>query len=468
MTVQQRIRKLNEAAPRAGARYVLYWARENRRTESNHALAFATELANSLALPVLFYESLTCEQPYANDRLHTFVLEGVPDTAARLKALGIGYVFHLRPQPGDADNALYRLATEAAAVVTDDGPVFAKALHNRSLAPMLGVGLYAVDSSCIVPMSCFEKREYGAYTIRPKIRERLAEFLAPAPPVRVRKRYRGAAPGFHTAVTVRAIPELVAACHIDHTVAPSTCFRGGQREAEGRLRQFLEHRLRRYARDRNEPTAHATSDLSPYLHFGQISALEVALAVREHAAAHKLIADEFLEELIVRRELAFNFARHAPRLDSLDALPDWARATLGKHAKDRRDPLYCREEFELAETHDDLWNAAQKELLLRGKIHGYLRMYWGKKIIEWSATHEEALATMIHLHDRFALDGRDPNTYTGILWCFGLHDRPWGERPVFGMVRWMSRAGMERKIDVPAYIREIEALERTGKEEGSP
>jgi len=216
--------------------------------------------------------------------------------------------------------------------------------------------------------------------------------------------------------------------------------------------------LRLYAGKKNEPSAHATSDLSPYLHFGYISSLEVALAVREHARRHKLIADEFLEELIVRRELSFNFARFADRVDSLDVLPDWARKTPPKHAKDRRHPVYTRAEFEQARTHDALWNATQKEMLARGKIHGYYRMYWGKKIIEWSATHADALATMIYIHDRYALDGRDPNTYANILWCFGLHDRPFTDRPIFGQVRYMTLAGMRRKTDVDAYIREIDNM----------
>jgi deoxyribodipyrimidine photo-lyase len=259
----------------------------------------------------------------------------------------------------------------------------------------------------------------------------------------------------HTDVSASNIPELVSSCEIDHSIAPSTEIHGGRDEAECRLRHFLDHNLRRYAKLSREPSARATSGLSPYLHFGHISSLEVALAVREYAAAHKLIADEFLEELIVRRELAFNFARFSPALDSLDALPDWARATLAKHARDPRDPVYARGQFECAATHDALWNATQTELLTRGVIDGYYRMYWGKKIMEWSASHEDALATMIYLHDRYALDGRDPNTYTNILWCFGLHDRPWSERPIFGMTRYMTLDGMRRKTDVDAYIREV-------------
>jgi deoxyribodipyrimidine photo-lyase len=190
--------------------------------------------------------------------------------------------------------------------------------------------------------------------------------------------------------------------------------------------------------------------------------LEVALAVKAHGAEAGADASPFLEELIVRRELAFNHARHAPHVDSLDALPRWAAETLNVHAADPREPCYSREEFERAATHDDLWNATQMELLLRGKIHGYYRMYWGKKIIEWSPTCQQALDTMVYLHDRYALDGRDPNTYANILWCFGLHDRPWPERPVFGKVRTMTQAGLKRKTRTDAYLREVAGLARSG------
>jgi deoxyribodipyrimidine photo-lyase len=299
-------------------------------------------------------------------------------------------------------------------------------------------------------MAHFEKQEYAAYTIRPKIHKVLARYLTPVAPIRMKKKWDGPASSLHC--EVNDIPKLVSECAIDHSVAPSAEFRGGRREAERRLKDFLENNLRRYAKTSNQPSERSTSGLSPYLHFGHISSLEIALAVKKYAEEHKLIVDEFLEQLIVRRELSFNFARFGPMPDSLDALPDWARATLRKHAKDKRDPIYTRDQFERAETHDALWNATQREMLRDGKIHGYYRMFWGKKIIEWSATHEEALDTMIYLHDKYAVDGRDPNTYTNILWCFGLHDRPWAERPIFGMVRYMSLEGMKRKTDVEAYI----------------
>jgi deoxyribodipyrimidine photo-lyase len=419
----------------------------NRRVESNHALAFAVELANRYELPVLFYEGLTCSYPYASDRFHSFLLEGVPETARRCEKLGIGYHFELRRTRSSPNDAVYRIAKEAGAIVTDDYPTFIAREHNARVPAKLDIPYYAVDSSCIVPTAYFTKQEWAAYTIRPKIRKVLGEYLQPAAPIRVKRKWVG------RAIDVQS--PAIAECEIDHSVTPSTEFRGGRKEALNRLKRFLENNLRRYARHKNEPSEHATSGLSPYLHFGHISSLEVALAVKEYAAEHKLIADEFLEELIVRRELAFNFARFSPRLDSLDALPDWARATLRVHDRDKREVVYTRDQFERADTHDALWNATQRELLTRGKIHGYYRMYWGKKIIEWSATHEEALATMIYLHDKYALDGRDPNTYTNILWCFGLHDRPWFERPIFGTVRYMALSGMQRKTDVAAYINEI-------------
>ena len=439
--MEQRIRRLNPLDLRPGGEYVLYWMRWNRRVESNHALAFAAELANRMDLPLLVLETWDCASAYAAGRRHEFVVQGVAETARRLRKLGAGYQFVSSKQGSEEQQVLREMARKAAAVVTDDYP-----------APIAGpsidcpVQAFAVDSSCIVPMSLIESRSYAAYSIRPKIHQLLPQFLKPVPAVKLRRRLAGDA------------------AHLPVAPASSAAlFRGGRLEAERLLQQFLDHRLPRYASEKNEPSAHATSDLSPYLHFGHISSLEVALAVHDYGAQHKLIADEFLEELIVRRELAFNFVRYAQRVDSLAELPEWARATLDRHRADRRDPVYSREQLESAATYDELWNATQKELVLRGKIHGYYRMYWGKKIIEWSATPEEALAAMIYFHDRYALDGQDPNTYANILWCFGLHDRPWTERPIFGTIRWMSRAGMERKTGVQAYLSEIDCLERTGR-----
>jgi deoxyribodipyrimidine photo-lyase len=458
--LEDRVRKLNDAETNAQGGFVLYWAQANRRVDFNHALLFATDLANELDLPVLYLETLDCEDADANDRWWTFVLEGVPETARRLGKLGIGYVFHLRRTPSEPADVPERLAADAAAVVTDDYPVEKVRCRSGKLAETAGVACFAVDASCVVPMNRIAERQYAAFSIRPKIQRELPRWLRPLPAIHVKRRYRGTVAPWHTEVEPEKIAALVASSRIDHSVPPSLIFRGGAQEAERRLATFLAEKLARYGRERNNPAARATSDLSPYLHAGHISALEVALAVREHAQREGILAEDFLEQLIVRRELAFNFCRTASRADSLEELPEWARRTLEKHARDRREYVYDFEQFLRAGTHDDLWNAAQKELLITGKIHGYYRMYWGKKIIEWSASHEEALRTMIVLHDRFALDGRDPNTYTNILWCFGLHDRPFGERPVLGVVRYLSRAGMERKTDVAAYLEQIRAWER--------
>ena len=460
--MQDRVRALNQPPIRPTASYVLYRSQVNRRVDSNHALVYAINRANELGLPVLYYEELTCSYPNANDRLHTFVLEGVPEQARRLRQRGIGYCFYLPHRRSDPNDVLYRLAEDAACVVSDDYPASIADGHNAPDPAKLNVRDEVVDSSCVVPMSRLEKREYAAYTIRPKIRKLLPEYLKPCPPAEAARRWDRPLPAWHTEVMASAIPALAASCEIDHSVAPSIGYTGGRLAAERALQVFLERNLCRYARERNEPSAHATSGLSPYLHFGQISSLEVALAAKRHAAEHRLIADEFLEELIVRRELSFNYVRHAESPASLGNLPDWARETLLRHAADPREPSYSYEQFEQARTHDALWNACQKEMLLRGKIHGYYRMYWGKKIIEWSSTCQDALETMVRIHDRYALDGRDPNTYTGILWCFGLHDRPWQTRPIFGSIRYMSLEGMKRKTGVDAYLREIAELELTG------
>ena len=456
----ERIRKLNTAPERQGGHYVLYWAQMNRRVDANHGLLYAAQLANQHQLPVLFYEGLTCSYQYANDRLHTFVLEGVPETAKRLKRAGIGYVFYLRRDSKSRNDVFYELAKRAFAVVTDEYPTFIASDHNARVPAKLDVAYYVVDSSCIVPMRLIVDRQYGAYTIRPRINKLLPKYLVRPDELRVKHRWNEHASSFHVEVSEAKIPALVATCDIDHTIAPSIAFKGGRLQAEKLLSYFLENNLRRFAKCRNEPSEHATSHMSPYLHFGQLSSLEIALAVKEYAEKHKLMAEEYLEELIVRRELAFNYASHVERPDRLENLPEWCQLNMRKHLADKRDPLYTREQIEAATTYDELWNTTQKEMMLRGKIHGYYRMYWGKKILEWSRTYQEAVDTMVDIHGKFALDGRDPNTFTNILWCFGLHDRAWGERPIFGKIRYMSLEGMKRKTDTGAYIAEIKALEQ--------
>ncbi len=450
-----RVRQLNSAPIHPNRRYILYWSQMNRRVDCNHALLYAAEIANRLNLPVLVYEALTYTYEYANDRLHTFILEAVPETAQRLRKAGIGYIFYLQRSKTDPNDTFYTVAKNAAAIVTDDYPTFIARRHNASVPAKVDAAYYVVDASCIIPMSEIPHRQYGAYTIRPRIQRLLPTYLTPADPLRVKQRFTGDIPKFHTEVTPANIKDLVASCHIDHSISPSSEFQGGTLSAETLLKTFLRDKLSHYAEGRNEPSANATSHMSPYLHFGQISALEIALKVTDYAKEHKLIADEYLEELIVRRELAFNYARFVEDPGDLKNLPEWCQLNMQEHAKDKRDPVYSPDQFERAETHDELWNATQKEMLEHGKIQGYYRMYWGKKIIEWSRTYQEAAKTMIDIHGRYALDGRDPNTYTNIFWCFGLHDRPWPERPIFGKMRYMSLEGMKRKTDTRAYIEQM-------------
>jgi deoxyribodipyrimidine photo-lyase len=459
--VQDRIFQANRKSFPEAAKYVVYWCQANRRTQSNHALAYAAQLANERGLPLLVYEALTYNYRLANDRLHTFVLEGVPGMAAALRQKGAGYCFYLHRNANDPNDVLYRIARDAAAVVTDDFPTFLTRRHNQSVAAKIDIPYFQVDSSCIVPMRKIEKKQYAAYTIRPRIHRLLPHYLTAAPDWQLDHQWDLPLPEFHTGVEMDAIPNLVASCDIDHAVKPSISYQGDRDSGLRHLDRFLEERLANYEEQRNEPSRHATSNLSPYLHYGRVSAMEVALAAHDKGKRQGVSTEGFLEELIVRRELAFNHAFYSERPESLKNLPEWARDTLRAHASDPRDPCYAREEFECAKTHDELWNATQWEMLLRGRIHGYYRMYWGKKIIEWSRTCQDALETMIHIHDRYALDGRDPNTYSSILWCFGLHDRPWFERPIFGKVRYMALSGMQRKTDVAAYLKEIEFLKTT-------
>jgi len=341
----ERIRKLNGREERADRDYVLYWAQMNRRVDANHGLLRAVEIANRLQLPVLHYEGVTCSYPYANDREHTCMLQGVPETAKRLNKLGIGYVFYLRPNRDSPNDILYRLARNAAALVTDDYPTFIASQHNASVPAKLDIPYYVVDSSCIVPMSQLGRREFGAYTIRPKINRLLPQYLHAPGPVKVESKFTRVIPDFHVEVTVGSIPKLVATCEIDHSVGPSPSFDGGRLAAEKLLSFFLNENLKRFDRDRNKPAKHATSHMSPYLHFGQMSSLEIALAVREHALEHHVMADEYLEELIVRRELAFNYVRHVEQPDRLENLPNWALETMKQHTGDKRDAVDSTEQL---------------------------------------------------------------------------------------------------------------------------
>jgi deoxyribodipyrimidine photo-lyase len=466
MTPPERMTRLNERPERSGADFVLYWIQMHHRAEQSWALTAAIEAANRLRLPLVAFQGLGHTYPHANDRIHRFILEGVVELPERFARRGIQYHFYLRKRPEDPNDLFYRLARRAALVITDDFPAFIISGQTRRVAGRVDVAMWAVDGNGIVPLAAIPGEQYGAYTLRPRIRRMLSGHLRAVPEPAVRRdslKIRLDVPG--TQVTPETMDTLIAECAIDHSVSPSPVYRGGYQQARKRLRAFVAGGLREYATARNRPGTESTSRLSAYLHFGQIAVQEVALAVRDATGAAREHRDAYLEELIIRRELAYNFCRYNPHHRSLAALPAWARDTLRVHAKDRRPYRYTPQQYEMARTHDYLWNAIQAELLTTGSMFGYYRMYWGKKIIEWSPTPAKAQATMIRLHEKYALDGRNPNTYANILWCFGKHDRPWSERPVFGKVRYMSLAGMEAKTDVAAYV---DRVNRWCEEAGRP
>ncbi len=454
-TIDERTTLLNDGAKEnPKARYVLYWMQIFKRTTHNHALNYAVQMANERKLPLVVYEGLKYYYPWANDRLHTFILEGVAEKRAEFARRGIRYVFYLQRNERDPRRTVSRIARDAALVVTDDFPCFIIPGHNRRLVEQVKVPVYAVDANGIIPLSAFSKEEFAARTIRPKIKRLLPHYPTTVPTARVRHQ----APQLEvdcpeeTEVTDKNIAPLVAACAIDHTVAPSPLYHGGERAAHARLRRFVADILPGYDESRNEPAIDGCSRLSSYLHFGFLSAHEIVAAV-EAADAPPTAKEAYLEELIVRRELSYNFTRFNAHYNSLAGLPDWARKTMREHESDPRPALLTPEQIEGAHSYDELWNATQRELLRTGEIHNYARMVWGKRVIEWQATYEESFRLLEHLNNKYALDGRNPNSYAGILWCFGKHDRAWGpERPVFGKLRYLSSQNMARKFDAHGYI----------------
>ncbi len=452
--LNDRVRQLNRGEENRRARYILYWMQVYKRPRYNHALSFAIRAANERRLPLVVYEGLKYNYPWANDRLHTFILQGVNENRREFQRLGIRYVFYLQKNERDPRDTVARLAEEAALLVTDDFPCFIIPEHNRRIAARVRIPVFAVDSNGLVPLSAFAKEEYAARTIRPKIKRLLPRYFVPfrEEKVAVEDPHLRVNCPEETVFEDGEIGALVARCAIDHNVAPSPVYRGGRRAGLARLQHFVEKILPRYHEQRTHPETDGTSRLSSYLHFGYLSAQEIAEAVQV-ADAPQQAKEAYLEELIVRRELAYNFTRFNPRYASLEALPDWAKRTLGAHDDDPRPTIISPAQIEEAQTYDELWNATQRELLWTGEIHNYVRMLWGKKVIEWRPTHDEAFHLLEHLNNKYALDGRDPNSYAGILWCFGKHDRPWGpESPIFGLVRRMSSQSMGRKFNARKYI----------------
>ena len=456
--ISERVQLLNDKPENKKAEYVLYWMQMFKRTTYNDALKFAIEQANKRNLPLVVYEGLKFYYPWANDRIHTFILEGVAEKREVFAKLGIKYVFYLQKDKNSPKQTIKKIAKDAALIVTDDFPCFIIPDHNAAIVKQANIPVYAVDSNGIIPMSKFEKEEYGAYTIRPKIKRILDNYFVPFEEAKIKiKQPDLKIDCLDTIVDETNIAELVAECDIDHSIKPSPIYKGGTTNGRKRLKHFIENILPNYDESRNKPEIDGSSRLSSYLHFGFLSSLEIAFAVKE-SDAPKLSKDAYLEELIVRRELSFNFTRHNKNYDSLKSLPDWANKTMREHIDDERPITYSLEQLESAETYDELWNATQREMNETGEVHNYVRMLWGKLVIEWTNSYEEAFAILEHLNNKYCLDGRNPNSYAGILWCFGKHDRAWQEREIFGKLRCMTSNSTGKKFDSKKYIEWTKSL----------
>jgi deoxyribodipyrimidine photo-lyase len=432
---------------------------QSQRASFNPALAYAIEMGNRAGLPVLVAFGLMDDYPDASLRHYRFMLEGLQDVAAMLAERRIRFVV----RRGAPDRVAATLAEEAALAVCDRGYLRHQKAWRAEVARRAPCAVVEVEGDVVVPLEVASgQAEAAARTLRPKLQRVWDEYLRPLEDAAVHK--SALALRIENVLDLSDLVGVLGSLQLDRSVPPVGRFRGGTAAARRHLRRFLDGKLDGYARARSEPAAFQCSLLSPYLHFGQISPVEIALAVRAAGEAADDDRGAYLEELIVRRELAANFVAFEPRYDDYACLPGWARATLAAHRADRRPHIYTREQLESARTHDPYWNAAMREMRDTGFMHNYMRMYWAKKILEWTADPEAAFRTVLHLNNKYFLDGRDANSYANVAWVFGLHDRPWPERPVFGQVRYMNAKGLERKFDMAAYLRAVDAL--TGAERG--
>jgi deoxyribodipyrimidine photo-lyase len=430
---------------------VVYWMQRSQRALDNPALDLAVRAANLLGKPCVVFFAPVPFYPRANLRHYRFLNQGIPAIAAGLKRRGIGFVLRRYP-----DHHLLKFCevVRPALVVGDENPLRETEKWRQSVAHGLRVPFWTVDSDVIVPSRLLMKEQYGAYTARPVIRRLLPEFLKPVGNTRAKVPW----------TSPKGLPSLPADADItvgwplDSSAPPVDTFIGGTDDALKRLKSFIKTGLAGYPEDRNKPELDATSHLSAYLHFGHIGPLTVALAI-EKSEAPQQAKDAYLEQLIVRRELAINFVRFNPDYDNFESGADWAHKSLAEHAADPR-KLYSERQLENAETHDPLWNAAQRQMVLTGFMHNYMRMYWAKKILEWSRTPALAYRTAVYLNDKYELDGRDPNGYAGIAWAIvGKHDRPWFERPIFGKIRYMSFNSTSEKFDSKRYMAQMQELD---------
>lgn len=474
-----RVRGLNGAPASPDGDFVLYWMTMSRRTRWSFALQRAAAWAHAAQRPLVVFEALRCDYPWASDRFHRFLLDGMRDHADALRERPVLYLPYVEPAPRAGKGLLAALASRAVVVVTDDYPAFMIPAMTAAAARQVAVRLEAVDASGLLPVRASGAAFSSAFSFRRHLQRELPRHLAELPePDPLAGRLLPLADRSTVRKLAQRWPELgrsprevdLSRLPVDHGVGAVET-PGGERAGSAALERFVRDTLPRYAEERNHPDAAATSGLSPYLHFGHVSTHQVfhAVALREIWSAGDLApratgkrqgwwgmggaAEAFLDQLVTWRELGFNACVFLDSPDAYESLPRWAIDKLAAHALDPRPYRYSREQLEAASTHDDVWNAAQIELSRHGRLHNYLRMLWGKKILEWTREPREALAVMLALNDKYALDGRDPNSLSGIFWCLGRYDRPWGpERPVFGTVRYMSSSATVRKLRMREYL----------------
>ncbi len=430
---------------------VACWMSRDQRTADNWALSVAQALALEQGAPLVVLFCLVPEFLGAGRRQYKFLLNGLQEVDKNLARKNIPFYLLC----GLPENVIpeWLRRNDIKLLITDFDPLRVKRTWVKKVAERIAVPFYEIDAHNIVPCrTASPKQEYGAYTIRPKIQRELEDYLEELPRLKTHPvAWRKNVPAIDWDIVAREI-------RADNAVTAVDWIRPGERAANKALASFIEDKLFLYAEGRNDPVRDGQSNLSPYLHFGQLSAQRIAREVRK-ADIQEEAKSSFLEELIIRRELADNFCFYNAGYDNFAGFPAWAKLTLDQHRNDPRQYLYSTGQLERAETHDDLWNAAQKEMVKRGKMHGYLRMYWAKKILEWTPAPEAALATAIYLNDRYELDGRDPNGYAGIAWSIGgVHDRAWNERSIFGKIRYMSYNGCKAKFSIKRYIEYVDSL----------
>ncbi len=474
MTANERIRRLNQA-PEGSGSYVLYWMQRSQRAQHNHALEFAVDAANERRIPIIVVFAVTDSYPEANERHFQFMLEGLADVRESLADRGIDFFL----KHGHPTEVIPGVARNARLMVCDRAYLRHLRAWRRDVAEAVSCPVYEVEDNVVVPVEqASRKREFAARTIRRKIMSQVDAYTSlpqehrPQVPLDREDRARLG----KGCLDPRDPAALCRSLSLDRSVgAVSRFYRGGAAEGMRRARELFENRLGAYVANRNQPKTDDTSHASMYLHFGNISPIWLVLEVRRRAAeaggervedgspettaqAVAESADSFVEELVVRRELAHNYVFYEDHYDSYSALPPWALQTLSEHAADERPQLYSPEELAEAATEDEYWNAATREMITTGYMHNYMRMYWGKKILEWSPDPETAFNTTLEMNNRYFLDGRDPNSYANVAWIFGLHDRPWQERPIFGKVRIMKASGLKRKCDMPGYLAKVDRL----------